>query len=142
MTPVETKDEPIEPAWDSFGIRRTDFRPHFDGDYVNVFSTIEPKSSEESTGEFMQDCARKLAAWVLANRDRFGEGDRFQIIVGWPESVRESNRQVIKTGGTYEELQQIVAEQKPVELRRSWSVGIFETNKREQDAAGNPLPDM
>jgi hypothetical protein len=134
MTPVETGGEAIEPAWDSFGIRRTDFRPNWNGDYVNVFSTVEPQSSEEATGTYMQDCARKLAEWVLANRDRFGVEDRFQIIVGWPTSVRETNRQAIKTGGTYDELQQIVDGQKPVELRRAWSSGVFGTNGREQDA--------
>ena len=133
MTPIETEGEPIEPSWESFGIRRMDFRPHFNGDLVNVFSAVEPQFSEEMTGNFMKDCARKLSAWILVNRDRFGAGDRFQIIIGWPKSVREYGRQVIKTGGTYEELEQIVAGKKSIELKRSWSLDVFETNREEND---------
>lgn len=125
MTPIETGGETIEPMWDSFGINRIDFRPHWDGDYVNVFSTVEPQNSEEDTANFMRDCARKIADWVLVNREIFGSEDRFQIIIGWPKSVRETNRQVIKTGGTYDELLRIASGQVAVEPRKSWSVGVF-----------------
>jgi hypothetical protein len=137
MTPVETDGETIELAWDNFGIRRTDFRPHWDGDYVNVFSTVEPQASEDATADYMRDCARRLAEWILMNRDNFGKEDRFQVIIGWPKSVRETGRQVIKTGGTYEELRQIASGETPVEPRRSWSVGVFGTTDREQGNAGN-----
>jgi len=52
MTPVEIG----EPNWESFGIRRMDFRPHFDGDLVNVFSAIKPQFTEEMTAQFIKDC--------------------------------------------------------------------------------------
>ena len=132
MNPIETGDGPVEPEWDNFGICRTDFRPNWDGDYVNIFSTVEPQASEEFTAAFMRDCARKLAAWILANRKTFGKDDRFQVIVGWPKSVREHGRQVIKTGGTYEELEAVANGQTTIELMRSWSVGVFEAVGREQ----------
>ena len=77
MTPIETEGEPVEPTWDSFGINRIDFRPNWDGDFVNVFSTVEPQDSEESTANFIRDCTKKLAEWVLENRKNFGEEDRF-----------------------------------------------------------------
>jgi len=133
MIPVEIGDEVIEPNWESFGIRRMDFRPHFDGDLVNVFSAIKPQFTEEMTAQFIKGCAVKLSTWILANRERFGEGDRFQIIIGWPKSVRKSGRQVIKTGGTYEELEQIVTGEKSIELKSSWNLDVFGTNRREKD---------
>ena len=132
MTPVETHGEPFEPAWDSFGIRRTDFRPNWDGDYVNVFTTVEPQESEEATAALMKNCARRLSQWILENKKRFGEADRFLVIVGWPLSVRESGRQVIRTGGTYEELKDVADGKTPLLLKRCWSSGVFEPKDREQ----------
>ena len=117
MTPIEVNDQPIEPDWSSFGIKRMDFRPHFDGDLVNVFSTVQPQFTEQMTEDLMKKCAKELSLWVLENRDQFGEGDRFQIIIGWPKSIREYSRQVIKTGGAYEELEQIVKGKKPIEKK-------------------------
>ena len=133
MSPIEVKGQPIEPNWCSFGIKRMDFRPHFDGDLVNIFSTVQPQFSEQVTEDFIKDCALKLLAWVLANRERFGEGDRFQIIIGWPKSVREYRRQLIKIGGTFDELEQIVTGEKSIELKRSWNLDVFGTNRREKD---------
>ncbi len=139
MKPVETHDEPIEPiepAWDSFGIRRTDFRPKWEGDYVNIFTTVEPQESEEATAALMKDCARRLAAWILANKNRFGEGDRFLVIIGWPISVREGGRQVIRTGGTYEELRGVADGKTPLVFRKCWSAGVFESKDREEGVDG------
>jgi len=135
MKPIEKGDGPVEPEWDNFGIRRTDFRPHWKGDLVNVFSIVEPQESEEVTADFMRHCARKLAAWVLANRKKFGKKDRFQVVVGWSKSVREHGTQIIKTGGTYDELQKIASGETPVEPMKSWSVGVFKTGDREQIGA-------
>ena len=126
MTPIETDGDDVDPIWETFAIRRTDFRSHWDGDYVNVFSAVPPKSSEEMTLELMRECARKLSDWILTNRDNFGAEDRFQVIIGWPKSVRETNRQVIKTGGTYEELRMIANGETILTPRRCWSGGIFE----------------
>ena len=131
MTPVESNDEPIDPAWDNFGIRRTDFRSHCDGDYVNIFTSVEPQGSAQATAELMQDCARKLAAWILANKERFGVADRFLIIIGWSESVRRTNRQVIRTGGTYEDLENIAYGETPLLFRKCWCSGVFEPPNRE-----------
>lgn len=132
MTAIEIGDEATEPEWNSFGIRRIDFRPHFDGDYVNVFSTVEPMTSEETTANFMLECARKLAQWILNNRNQFGAEDRFQLIIGWPSSIRDAGRQVIKTGGTFEELENIVSGQTLIEPIRRWSAGIVWKNKQDE----------
>ena len=125
MKAIETTGTNTEPAWDSFGINRVDFRPHWDGDLVNIFSSVEPLDSEFATERLMVDCARSIAEWVTDHRDRFGSDDRFQIIIGWPKSVREGGRQVIKIGGTFEDLQKINAGEHPIEMRRGWSRGLF-----------------
>ena len=140
MTPVETHGEPFEPAWDAFGIRRTDFRPNWDGDYVNVFTSVEPQESEDATAILMEDCARRLSAWILANKKRFGDADRFLVIVGWPLSVREGGRQVIRTGGTYDELGSVADGSTRLTFRRSWSAGVFEQKHREQVGGADAEP--
>jgi hypothetical protein len=127
MTPLEiNRSEEVEPAWDSFGIKRTDFRPQFDGDLVNVFSTVQPQLSKEATETYTLECAKMLVEWILKNRDRFGKKDRFLIIIGWSKSIRETNRHIIKTGGTYMELQHILDGKIDIEFRRQWSNLIFD----------------
>ncbi|MGJ8654908.1 MAG: hypothetical protein ACSHX6_00550 [Akkermansiaceae bacterium] len=125
MKPIESSDEAIYPLWDSFGIRLIDFRPNWDGDYVNVFTCVEPQVTEEVTEEMMKDCARQLARWILENKDGFGKDDRFLIIIGWPKSFREAGRQVIRTGGTYEELSGVVSGDTSLVMKKGWSKGVF-----------------
>lgn len=141
MDPIETTETDIEPAWDSFGISRVDFRPQWDGDLVNLFSTVEPQVSEPATEQMMIECARALAGWVILHRDRFRSEDRFQIIVGWPGTVRENGRQAIKTGGTYEDLRKIAAGVQPVTMRLGWSLGVFAQTKEgyhDRQATASP----
>ena len=131
MIPVETTGTDIEPARDSFEISRIDFRPHWDGDLVNLFSVVGPLDSECATERLMTECARSIAGWVATHRDRFGSEDRFQIIVGWPKTVRETGYQTIKTGGTFDDLRRIVVGDHPIEMLRGWSSGVFHaTNQR------------
>ncbi len=137
MKPIETTGTNIEPASDSFGISRVDFRPHWNGDLVNLFSAVEPLASELATERLMRDCARSIADWVITHRDRFGREDRFQVIVGWPKNVRETSRQVIKTGGTYEDLQKIVGGDCPIEMRRGWSSGVFPQESISEQAGAS-----
>jgi hypothetical protein len=127
MKAIETTGTDIEPAWNSFGINRVDFRPHWNGDLVNIFTSVEPLDSESATERMMVECTRSIADWVTCHRDRFGKDDRFQIVIGWPKSVREGGRQVIKTGGSFEDLQKITDGQQPIEMRRGWSSGVFPT---------------
>lgn len=50
---------------------------------------------------------REMAQWILVRRDRFQPGDRFQLVVGWPETVRATGRQIVKLGGPFDDLSQI-----------------------------------
>jgi hypothetical protein len=128
---------PSEPSWPSVGIRRTDFRPHFDGDLVNLFSVITPLSSQKETETFLLDATREIANWVNAHKEQFGNSDKFQIILGWPETIRSSGRQIIKTGGSYSDLDLISKRQKDIPFFSGWSTGIHFQNT-EQGAAANP----
>jgi hypothetical protein len=135
MKAIETIGTDTEPPWESFGINRVDFRPHWDGDLVNIFTSVEPLDTEFATERLMVECARSIAGWVTGHHERFGSDDRFQIIIGWPKSVREGGRQVIKTGGIFEDLQKIADGQQPIEMRRGWCSGVFPTEPiSEQDA--------
>jgi hypothetical protein len=139
MKPVETTGTNNEPAWDSFGINRVDFRPHWNGDLVNLFSSVEPQNSESATERLMIECARSIADWVITHRDKFGTEDRFQVIVGWPKHIREAGRQTIKTGGTFEDLQKLAEDDTPIEMRRGWSNGVFpQESISEQFVDDNP----
>lgn len=125
MHPVEVTGKDSEPIWDEFGIERCDFRRHWNGDLVNLFSVVGPKGSEFDTECFMKGCARSLARWIIDHRDQFGTEDRFQLVVGWPKSVREYARQTIKIGGTFEDIRRIADGVLEVPMRRGWSAGLF-----------------
>lgn len=139
MNPIETTGTNIEAAWDSFGINRCDFRPQWDGDLVNLFSVVDIQEDESTTEKFMKDCARAIARWVGDHKNQFGTNDRFQIIIGWPKSIRTTGRQTIKTGGTYDDLIFIASGGAEIDMRPGWSLNVF-TKKRpsEQGADGNP----
>ncbi|MFO1521052.1 MAG: hypothetical protein U1F77_08295 [Kiritimatiellia bacterium] len=128
MNPIETTGTDTEAAWDSFGINRCDFRPQWDGDLVNLFSVIDIQQDESTTEQFMKDCARAIARWVGDHKNQFGADDRFQIIIGWPKSIRTTGRQTIKTGGTYDDLINIATGDTEIEMRRGWSLDVFTNN--------------
>jgi len=125
MNPYEDSHPGKEREWDRVTITRTNFRPHFNGDLVNLATLIHPRGTLSVTNSLVEQCTVLIAGWVLVNRDRFGPEDRFQIIVGLPRSIREVSRQIVKTGGTYHELAEILARHRPVPLNEGWHLGIF-----------------
>lgn len=120
------RDDTIEPIWDSVGIRGCDFRPHFDGTLYNVFTTIYPLESKSETEAKFKEIAFHIARWILNNKSRFSEGDRFQIIVGWPLEIRPTQRQWIKTGGTFDDLRQLVNGKTLIPIRDGWDRTVFD----------------
>jgi hypothetical protein len=125
MNPVEDIYPATERQWDSFTIVRADFRRHSDGDLVNLFTLIQPGRTVSETAALAADCTQQIAGWVLANREKFGPKDRFQIVVAWPLSVRKTRRQIVKAGGTYSDMEDISFQRRPVPLREGWNAGIF-----------------
>lgn len=78
------------------GMKRCDFRPHFDGYMVNAHSMILPAQDEAATREAALALLADIASWLQAYSSTFEPGDRLQLIVGFPESVKDSNRQILK----------------------------------------------
>ena len=120
-----SRTDNTEPMWDDVGLHGCDFRPHFDGYLHNLFTTIHPLKSKLETEQFLRKIAREIASWVLSNRQRFGHGDRFQIIVGWPLDVRPTGRQVIKTGGDFDTIERLVDDPDLIQVRSGWSKAVF-----------------
>ncbi len=135
MNPIETTGTDIESTWDSFGINRCDFRPQWDGDLVNLFSVVDMQGDELTTQQFMKDCARAIAGWAGEHKAQFGAEDRFQIIIGWPKSIRTTGRQTIKTGGSYDDLISIAGGDAEIEMRRGWSIDVFNQNNKANKTA-------
>jgi hypothetical protein len=125
MNPVEDIYPGTERQWDSFTIVRANFRRHWDGDLVNLFTLIQPGRTMSETAALAADCTQRIAGWVLANRKKFGPKDRFQIVVAWPLSVRKTRRQIVKDGGTYSDMEDISSQRRSVPLREGWNAGIF-----------------
>jgi hypothetical protein len=120
------REPKTDPDWDMIGIRSTDFRPHFDGDLVNVWSCIHPAKTRLETEGLLAVCIREMAAWILAHRAEFGRSDRFQLILAWPTTVRQTGRQIIKTGGDYEVLARIADGTEPVVPYQRWDWKVFD----------------
>lgn len=125
MNAVEDTYPGTERLWDSFTIVRADFRRHWNGDLVSLFTLIRPAQTVSESAALAEECTQQIARWVLANREKFGPEDRFQIVVAWPLSVRKTRRQIVTTGGAYNDIDDISSQRRPVHLREGWSTGIF-----------------
>jgi len=125
MKPVEDTYPGLEREWDSVTIIRTDFRRHWNGDGVSLTSIIRPGRTAAETAELAQDCARQIANWVLSTRESFGPEDRFEIVLGWPLSVRKTRRKIVRTGGTIKDIEDISSQKRAVPLLAGWDTGIF-----------------
>ncbi|MCM8524973.1 MAG: hypothetical protein NE327_00540 [Lentisphaeraceae bacterium] len=126
MNVVENTDQ--DQLWDSVGINKIDFRPRFDGYLYNFHSTLNPSFDEFSTEKMFIEKTHEVIKWVLNSKGKFNESDKFQIILGWPKEIRSSARQVIKVGGSIDDLMQIQKGNKIIKLTKNWSLGIFNSN--------------
>ncbi len=121
---INRSDDP-EPEWTEVGLHGWDFRPHFDGSLHNLVTTIHPLQTASETQRLFRDVAIEIANWVISNRGYFGQGDRFQIIVGWPRNVRTTGRQVVKIGGDYDRIRQLIDEPELIQVREGWSESVW-----------------
>lgn len=122
MTISDPKDEPM---WDTVAISACDFRPHCDGDLINLSSCITPGRTAQETERRLEDHTREIARWILAHHKDFSSGDRFQIILGWPKSLRRTGREVIKTGGDWGAISKIADGTTTITPRAGWAKNIF-----------------
>jgi hypothetical protein len=131
-------DEYHELMWPEVSLRATDFRNTFPGDLVNVASVVTPEANADATLAMLEQRTRKIAKWIISHRRQFSAGDRFQIILGWPKSVRETGRQVIKMGGEFDAVGAIADGTANIVPMPGWSNTVFEKEDTEQRNA--PLP--
>jgi hypothetical protein len=123
MTFTEERDG--EPVWDNVSFYRCDFRPEIQGDLVNLWTSVFPAEDRAASAAQFRHCTIEIAKWLRANQSRFGLHDAFQIVVGWPKSVRQCSRQVVKTGGDWRAVENLAAEMTNIEMRRGWDTGVF-----------------
>lgn len=134
---MRTIREPnAEPMWDMVGVSSCDFRPHFGGNLINLFSCVTPEHTAHETETVLADHTREIARWLLSHRKEFSPGDRFQIILGWPRFIRQTARQIIKTGGDFEAVSRIADGTTRVIPQPEWSRGVFEEKISEPGQEG------
>ncbi len=125
VVPLKRSDD-TEPEWTDVGLHGCDFRPHFDGYLHNLFTTIHPLQTKSETEQLFRTITIEMASWVISNRERFGQGDHFQMIVGWPLDVRPTGRQVIKIGGDYDTIQRLIDNPELIQAREGWAESVFQ----------------
>ncbi len=111
------------------GLHGCDFRPHFDGYLHNLFTTIHPLQTESETEQLFRSTAIGMAKWVLSNREQFGPGDRFQLIVGWPLDVRATGSRSLRLAVTTIQFKQLIDDQELVQVRKRWAESVFTNNE-------------
>jgi len=120
-----------ELVWPEVSLAAMDFRDTFPGDLVNMATLINPEPTVSETQAVLEHHTREIAMWIRSHRKRFNSGDRFQIIVGWPTSVRATGRQIIKMGGDVEAIARIADGTTSVVPHRGWTIQVFEGEKTE-----------
>ena len=123
--------------WPRVSLRATDFRNVFPGDLVNIATLITPEATVSETLAVLKHHTSEIAKWILSHRKRFSSGDRFQIIVGWPTSVRETDRQVLKMRGDFDAVAGIADGTTEIDPMPGWTNEVFEKGDTEQDAAAD-----
>lgn len=118
-----------EVIWDTVCWYAIDFRPHFNGDLINISSCVHPLENVEKTKEFMINCFIEIAKWILENKKMFSPEDKFQIIIGWPLSIRNGARQVIKMCEGFDNIPKFINGDIPIEFRRGWDTNVFKKNQ-------------
>jgi hypothetical protein len=78
------------------GFGSCDFHPHFDGFCHNAWVAIEPLESMEATRSLAYAKLDEMCDFLRTLRELFGAHDRIQFAVGFPESVKASNRRIFK----------------------------------------------
>jgi|688.fasta_scaffold1797222_2 hypothetical protein len=119
------KNPKSDPLWDEVGRVDHDFTTHWGGLYIHYYTAIDPKDSEKSTIELVEKCCKEIAIYIQDNKVFFSKEDRFQIVIGWPTSIRTSCRQIVKTGGTWEDIDKLVTAKLPIKFYPGWSNNLF-----------------
>jgi len=118
-----------DPVWEEVGRVDHDFTSHWNGMYIHYYTTIQPLNSESETKNFIERCCKEIASYLNLNKCEFSKKDRFQIVVGWPESVRSAGRQIVKTGGTWDDIEELAAGKFMMKFYPGWSNNVFDSDE-------------
>jgi len=113
------------PIWEECTLQRVDFDSIWGGDLVNIATCISPLGNEAETQDHVKSIIQKIASWLIEHRNQFRSQDRFQIIVGWDLNVRSGSRDIVKDGGTWDQLTDLSKGGGEIAFRRGWNNRIF-----------------
>ncbi len=127
VVPLDRSDD-TEPEWPRVGLHGCDFRPHFDGYLHNLFTTIHPLQLSQRPNSFFAALQLRWQNGCFQTASNLGQATDF-IDRCWPLDVRAHGRQVIKTGGDYNTIQQLIDDQELVQVRKRWAESVFTNNE-------------
>jgi len=103
---------------------------HLGCDGLQAAAMITPAPTKAETLEIAWTLVRSVARWVLPQAADHPTVGRFEIIVGWSQSVRKMQGQIFKTGGDQDTVRAIAAcenwSQYPSALQQSWEKAAFD----------------
>ena len=94
---------------------------------------LSPQSSSEIMLRSCLNQAREVCLWLHLNNTLFENNDRIQIIIGYDESVKKSNRQIIKGWIPAKSLNEIDSTLNPLEYSNLGGFGSVITNGWEKE---------
>jgi len=91
---------------------------------------ITPARTKAETLALAWEMVRSAARWILSRSADLPMTERYMIIVGWSQSVREFQGQIFKTGGDHAAVRAIAESEdwKAFEsaLLRNWEKDVFD----------------
>jgi hypothetical protein len=93
---------------------------------------IAPEVTKDATLARAWEIVRAVARWLLGRAAGLPANERYEIIVGWSQSVRKLQGQIFKTGGESSAIQTIADSTQWAQCGRAplhrWEKDVFEKN--------------
>jgi hypothetical protein len=130
MFPSEHDVETFKAAFGSESIlqRFTISRQTYCGTQAGV--VITPELTKEATLRHAWELVRAIARWILVRASELPTSERYEIIVGWSQSVRRLQGQIFKVGGDRATIQTIADSVEWSQCGRTplirWEKDVFE----------------
>ena len=91
---------------------------------------ITPKDTKDATLAHAWELVRSIARWILVRASELPPSERYEIIVGWSQTVRRLQGQVFKVGGDHAAVQTIADSAEWTQCGRAplirWEKDVFE----------------
>jgi hypothetical protein len=93
---------------------------------------IKPAPTKEATLQHAWELVRSIARWILARASELPPTERYEIIIGWSQSVRRLQGQIFKVGGDHATVQTIADSAEWTQCGRTplirWEKDVFENH--------------